>query len=99
MKGLCLKTSLLLIFLSSLFLFTPSPVQASPNTNTNASEDGYQSIKIMIAKLRKLIFNIKDIDALEKIGLSHADAELMRLALREKIKQTQVETINIIRSL
>jgi len=56
-------------------------------------------MKVMIAKLRELIFNIKDIDELEKIGLSKADAELMRVALKEKIKQTQYETISIIRSL
>jgi len=95
----CLKTSFLIICLTSLFFYSPVQLQAKASLDNYASETGLQSMKVMIAKLRELIFNIKDIDELEKIGLSHADAELMRLALKEKIKQTQYETISIIRSL
>jgi len=58
--------------------------------------DNMISLRIMIAKLRELVFNLKDIDNLEKIGLSHSDAQLMRLALQEKINQTQQETLEII---
>jgi len=57
------------------------------------------SLRIMIAKLRELVLNLKDIDDLEKVGLSQADAKLMKLALQEKINQTQSETLLLIRSL
>ncbi len=57
------------------------------------------TLRIMVAKLRELVLNLKDIDELEKVGLPHADARLMRLALQEKINQTQNETLALIRRL
>ena len=61
-----------------------------------SATENLMALRIMVAKLRELVINLKDVDDLEKIGLSHSDAQLMRLALQEKINQTQQETLEII---
>jgi len=69
------------------------------NSAQHFTSERMLTLRIMVAKLRELVFNLRDIDELEKIGLPHSDAELMRLALQEKINQTQSETLALIRRL
>jgi len=88
---------MMMSFLAFTFL-TPAPVSAQPHYQNNASES-MQTMRIMIAKLRKLVFNLRDIGELEKIGLPRSDADLMRLALQAKINQTQKATLGLIRRL
>jgi len=65
----------------------------------NEHSEKIQTMRIMVAKFRDLLLSIQDINKLESIGMSRADADLMRLALQEKIKQTQTQTLDSIWSL
>lgn len=91
--------ALLLAPIVSLIPDSTSAVAREQSSYRTEAADNMASLRVMIAKLRELVLNLKDIDDLEKIGLSHSDAQLMRLALQEKINQTQGETLALIRSL
>jgi len=69
------------------------------NSYQRVASENMTSLRIMVAKLRELVLSLKDVDDLEKIGLPHSDAQLMRLALQEKINQAQSETLALIRRL
>jgi len=57
------------------------------------------SLKVMLSKLRELLYNLKDIKELENAGLPHRDAELMYNTLLAKITQTKVQTLSLIATL
>jgi len=58
-----------------------------------------QSLRVMISKLRDLVYNLRDINQLEDIGMPREDVLLMKNALQQKINQTQSETVAFIRRL
>ena len=72
---------------------------ANQNHAQRNLSDQMLSLKIMLSKLRELIYSLKDINELEQVGLSHTDAELMRSILLEKINQTKSQTLLLIRHL
>jgi len=89
---------ILVLLMGSLFYVADgdSAMASEAGLQKGKITDNMTSLRIMVAKLRQLVVNLKDIDDLEKIGLSRSDAQLMRLALQEKINQTQQETLEII---
>jgi len=58
-----------------------------------------QTLRVMISKLRDLVYNLRDIKQLEEIGMPRQDALLMKNVLQQKINQTQQETVAFIRRL
>ena len=81
-------------------LYTPT-VYATQNTSAQQSFTSAKALTLrtMIAKLRELIYNLRDINELEEIGMPKADVLLMKTALQEKVNQVQGETLVFIRSL
>lgn len=85
----------------SLLLVLSRPAIASESTHSLASAqtdkaEGMLTMRIMVAKFRDLVLSIHDINKLESIGMPHADADLMRLTLQEKIRQAQNQTLDSI---
>lgn len=93
--------ALALLFAPVTILIPDSDAAVARELNAHQPEisNKMATLRVMVAKLRELVLNLKDIDDLENVGLSHADAQLMRLALQEKINQTQDETLALIRRL
>ncbi len=57
------------------------------------------SLKVMMSKLRELLYSLNDIKELESAGLPHRDAELMYNTLLAKITQTKNQTLSLITDL
>jgi len=57
------------------------------------------SLKVMMSKLRELLYSLNDIKELESAGLPHRDAELMYSTLLAKITQTKNQTLSLITAL
>ncbi len=76
---------------------------ASPNQifqlNQKVTTQKLQTLRVMISKLRDLVYNLRDINQLEEIGMPHQDVLLMKEALQQKISQMQTETVSYIREL
>ena len=90
------------LILASLHVIAPAKVaHASEQTHleTERTQEQLISMHVMISKLRQLMINIKDIDALTHLGLPEADAKLMRTVLNAKFSQTRTQTLSIIWSL
>jgi len=64
-----------------------------------AFEDQMLTLKIMMSKLRELLYSLKDIKELESAGLPHRDAVLMYNTLLAKITQAKSQTLTLITSL
>jgi len=93
----------LLLFVFLLY-FQTEAYAVSQNSNKNQVHENItsgkmQNLRIMISKLRELIYNLKDINQLEDIGMPKGDVLLMKTALQEKINQMETETIMYIRRL
>ncbi len=54
---------------------------------------GFAKVHLMLKKLRDSMAGLKDLDALEKAGMAHADVERMRRVLKRKIQQMIDDTI------
>jgi len=67
--------------------------------NQKLASERMQTLRVMISKLRDLIYNLRDINQLEEIGMPRQDMLLMKSALQLKINQTQQETVSFIRRL
>lgn len=67
--------------------------------NQKLTSERMQTLRVMISKLRDLVYNLRDINQLEEIGMPRQDVLLMKNALQQKINQTQQETIAFIRRL
>lgn len=102
------KVSVFLVLLVSCFYATTSFASElkresnMPIPNHLSQEqlsNQFLSLKIMLVKLRKLMFSLKDIDELEAIGLSHDDVDIMRSTLLAKINQTKLHALVLIRRL
>ena len=65
----------------------------------NLASQKMQTLRVMISKLRDLVYNLRDINQLEDIGMPRQDVLLMKNALQQKINQTQSETVAFIRRL
>ncbi len=87
---------------------TPNLCSAYENINTinvdaklsqKVFENQILTLKIMMSKLRELLYSLKDIKELESAGLPHRDAELMYNTLLAKITQTKTQTLSLITSL
>ncbi|MDQ7004174.1 MAG: hypothetical protein Q9N67_04325 [Ghiorsea sp.] len=92
---LCFNTSL---SIASEYESKPRNGMTSNIAATQLS-DQLLSLKIMLGKLRTLMFNLKDLNELEEIGLSYDDVHIMRSTLLAKIHQTKLYTLALIRSL
>jgi len=93
------------LFLFVLFLYFQTQAYAvAPNTHNaqfqeNITSEKLQTLRIMISKLRDLVYNLRDINQLEEIGMPKGDVLLMKSALQEKINQMEAETVMYIRRL
>ena len=67
--------------------------------NQKVTTQKLQTLRVMISKLRDLVYNLRDINQLEEIGMPHQDVLLMKEALQQKISQMQTETVSYIREL
>ena len=67
--------------------------------NQKLASERMQTLRVMISKLRDLVYNLRDINQLEEIGMPRQDVLLMKNALQQKINQTQQETVAFIRRL
>ncbi len=67
--------------------------------NQKVTTQKLQTLRVMISKLRDLVYNLRDINQLEDIGMPHQDVLLMKEALQQKISQMQTETVSYIRNL
>ena len=67
--------------------------------NQKLDSERMQTLRVMISKLRDLVYNLRDINQLEEIGMPRQDVLLMKNALQQKINQTQQETVAFIRRL
>jgi len=65
----------------------------------NLASQKMQTLRVMISKLRDLVYNLRDINQLEDIGMPRQDVLLMKNALQQKINQIQRETVTFIRRL
>jgi hypothetical protein len=65
--------------------------------NQKLASERMQTLRVMISKLRDLVYNLRDINQLEEIGMPRQDVLLMKNALQQKINQTQQETVAFIR--
>ncbi|WP_038247629.1 hypothetical protein [Ghiorsea bivora] len=74
-------------------------VGSSLEMNPNLTSQRMQTLRVMISKLRDLVYNLRDINQLEEIGMPRQDVLLMKNALQQKINQTQQETVAFIRRL
>lgn len=74
-------------------------VGQSVDMNQKLAAEKMQTLRVMISKLRDLVYNLRDINQLEEIGMPRQDVLLMKNALQQKINQTQVETVAFIRRL
>ena len=68
-------------------------------SHQNLASQKMQTLRVMISKLRDLVYNLRDINQLEDIGMPREDVLLMKNALQQKINQTQSETVAFIRRL
>ena len=57
------------------------------------------TLKVMLTKLKGLVFSLNDINELESIGMSPDDVEAMRSTLLAKINQTKAHALVLIRRL
>jgi len=58
-----------------------------------------KDVRLLIQKLRDSMAALSELDELERAGMSHADVERMRKALKRKIQQMIDETIQTIQEL
>jgi len=72
---------------------------ADAKLSYNAFDDQMLSLKVMMSKLRELLYSLNDIKELESAGLPHRDAELMYSTLLAKITQTKNQTLSLITAL
>ncbi len=98
------KNIALIIFL----MCSPSLCGAYENGNNmstdtkllhRAFDNQMLSLKVMMSKLRELLYSLNDIKELESAGLPHRDAELMYSTLLAKITQTKNQTLSLITAL
>jgi len=92
-----------------IFLMCAPTIAGAYESNNNFSEDTrlsqrafdnqMLSLKVMMSKLRELLYSLNDIKELESAGLPHRDAELMYATLLAKITQTKNQTLTLITSL
>ncbi len=81
-----------LVVAAPLALLTPAPVHG-------AEETGFAKVQLMLKKLRESMASLKDLDELEKAGMSKKDVDRMRRALKAKIEELIDETIASIQEL
>jgi len=72
---------------------------ADTKSSQRVFSDQMLSLKVMMSKLRELLYSLKDIKELESAGLPHRDAELMYNTLLAKITQTKTQTLSLITAL
>ena len=61
--------------------------------------NGMLTLKVMLTKLKGLVFSLNDINELESIGMSPDDVEAMRSTLLAKINQTKLHALALIQRL
>lgn len=64
-----------------------------------ASQQTMEKISVINKKLIQMAESNKDLDALEQEGLSKADVNRMRRAMRHKVRQLTDENIQLIKAL
>ena len=74
-------------------------VGSSSEMHQELTSQKMQTLRVMISKLRDLVYNLRDINQLEEIGMPRRDVALMKQALQLKINQMQQETVSFIRGL
>ncbi|MDQ6980471.1 MAG: hypothetical protein Q9M46_03240 [Ghiorsea sp.] len=79
--------------------FANAAVAQGLESHQNLASQKMQSLRVMISKLRALVYNLRDINQLEGIGMPRQDVMLMKNVLQQKINQTQSETVAFIRRL
>lgn len=79
--------------------FANTAVAQGLESHQSLASQKMQSLRVMISKLRDLVYNLRDINQLEDIGMPREDVLLMKNALQQKINQTQSETVAFIRRL
>ena len=89
--------------MAALLLIAPAvgasaPTPALAMDASNGNED-IREMRLLMQKLRNLLASAKDIDDLEKSGLSRADANRMRRALKSKISAMTSDVIAAINRL
>ncbi len=65
----------------------------------NLVSERMRTLRVLISKFRDLVYNLRDINQLEEIGMPKQDVLLMKNVLQLKINQTQQETVTFIRKL
>jgi len=61
--------------------------------------EGMADVTLILKKLRSSMGSMSDFDELEKAGMSPADVNLMRRAMKQKIKQMTNDAVDLIRAL
>jgi len=93
------------LLISCLLLFT---VIASPSvekgslmsfqyaTAEAADQGGMAKVQLILKKMRSSMSSLKDLDELEKVGMSKRDVDRMRRAMNQKIKQMTDQAVDLI---
>ncbi len=74
-------------------------IEQQHDTKPRDFSNAMLTVKVMLTKLKELVFTLNDIHELEAIGMSSNDVEVMRSALLAKIQQTKAQTLLLIRRL
>ncbi len=72
---------------------------AAPRQAVAAETGDFAKVQLMLKKLRDSMSGLKDLDALEKAGMSKKDVDRMRRVLKRKIQQMIDDTIASIQAL
>ncbi len=87
---------LMLLFAPAVDASAPTPALA---IDSGGGNEDMREMRLLMQKLRNLLASSKDIDDLEKMGLSRADANRMRRALKSKISAMTSDVIAAINRL
>lgn len=64
-----------------------------------ADDTGMEKVQLLLKKLRASMASMKDLDELEKAGMSKRDVDRMRAAMMQKIQQLTDEAVASIHAL
>jgi len=64
-----------------------------------ANQDGMAKVQLILKKMRSSMSSLKDLDELEKAGMSKRDVDRMRRAMNQKIKQMTDHAVDLILAL
>jgi len=74
-------------------------LMAPPQFEAHAETSDFAKVQLMLKKLRDSMSGLKDLDELEKAGMSKKDVDRMRRVLKRKIQQMIDDTISSIQEL